>query len=124
MKKIRIITISLFSLCALGSVYAGNISFFCQAGYVCNMKVNYLDSNKHGALETWNSGSFDMGQTAHFKNKPNQTVLSVNAELVAIGHFKVKDFTGLDPKVNYKGKMWGTIFSPQACLTENGAGCV
>ena len=123
MKKSIYILASLLAASYISTANAGDISFTCLAGYACGMQVSYFDIAKD-ELRTWYSGSFPLGKTRKFINKDNQKVLAATAYVVFIGDIKIKLFTHLNPRVDYKGKMWGVVSNPHACLTEGGDHCV
>lgn len=102
------------------------VSFDCQSGYVCRFKVIYIDQGSWQKKQ-WISPDFSLGYSKIF-SKPNATIVQVRAHALASWNaenddFKIFNLT-IRPGNTYNGKMWGSIFSPQACLTLNGSSCL
>lgn len=119
--KIIVLILTGAFLSFTGISYANSISFYCQAGYVCEFQVIY-DYHDY-KWKSWTSHGFPLAQTRVFNVPQGAEVAWVYAYVNGSYNYPIKSFPIQQPG-DYKGKMWGTIFSPNACLALNGAGCV
>lgn len=119
MKKIILAIASFFVV--VGYAHA-DVSFDCQAGYQCGFTVAYIDKDK--AVHLWDSGGYPVAQRKIFKMNSADTIIEVKPYWIAFGSHTIKSYTQFTQGKNYDGKMWGTVFSPQSCLTINGQGCI